>query len=62
MIFTRGDFNGYKSLNEQAVNESRQRTRYFNATKPYSGTTVFISHKHDDLDLGIVRKLIIQLY
>lgn len=53
MIFNRGDFDNFKNSQSQTVlNESIQRTRYFSATKPYSGTTVFVSHKHDELDLG----------
>ena len=56
-MFTRGDFNQYKSL--QNLNESVRRTRYFNAsTTPYGKTTVFISHKHDDLDLEELKGVI----
>lgn len=52
MIFNRGDFDNFKDSQSQTVlNESVRRTRYFNAIKPFSGTTVFISHKHDELDL-----------
>lgn len=53
MIFNRGDFNSFKSSQSQvSLNESIRKTRYFSATKPHSGTTVFVSHKHDELDLG----------
>lgn len=53
MIFNRGDFNSFKSSQSQvSLNESIRRTRYFSATKPYSGTTVFVLHKHDELDIG----------
>ncbi len=53
MIFHRGDFNNFKnSQSKSELNESIRRTRYFSATRPYSGIPVFISHKHNDLDLG----------
>ena len=53
MFFYRGDFNNFKDSQSKAtLNESIRRTRYFSATRPYSGIPVFISHKHDDLDLG----------
>jgi hypothetical protein len=58
MIFTRGDFNHYKSSQSlTSLNESVRRTRSFssNTSKPYGTTTVFISHKHNDLDLEEVK-------
>lgn len=55
MIFERGFFDSYKSVASiQSLNESISRTRFFNSRsiKSASGVTVFISHKHEDLDLG----------
>lgn len=55
MLFERGFFNSYKDVSSTLlVNESTQRTRLFSSTstKSAGGTTVFISHSHDDLDIG----------
>lgn len=55
MIFERGFFNSYKSSSSRlTLNESVSRTRSFNTRtiKSASGVTVFISHKHEELDLG----------
>lgn len=55
MIFERGFFDKYKGTSSpQILNESVNRTRSFNSRsiKSASGVTVFISHKHNDLDLG----------
>lgn len=55
MIFERGYFNSYKSSSSRlTLNESVSRTRSFNSRtiKSASGVTVFISHKHEELDLG----------
>lgn len=59
-MFTRGDFNIYKNIfSQKALNESVRRTRHFSTTdRQYSGTTVFVSHKHDDLDLEELKGLI----
>ena len=63
-MFTRGDFNRYKSSQSlQNLNESVRRTQYFSASeKPFGKTTVFISHKHSDLDLeelkGVIEMLV----
>lgn len=54
-MFYRGDFNTYKSQSsKQALNESVRRTKTFSASSyhPPSGIKVFLSHKHDELDLG----------
>ncbi len=55
MIFERGYFNGYKSTSSRlTLNETVSRTRSFNSRSiNYTfGVTVFISHKHEELDLG----------
>jgi hypothetical protein len=55
MLFNRGFFNTYKDVTSKLmVNESFQRTKSFSSSshKFASGTTVFISHSHDELDLG----------
>jgi hypothetical protein len=58
-MFNRGDFNSFKSSQSITnLNESVRRTRYFSASKPYGKTTVFISHKHDDLDLEELKGVI----
>lgn len=59
-MFTRGDFNRYKSSQSLTnLNESVRRTRYFSACeKPYGKISVFISHKHDDLDLEELKGVI----
>lgn len=59
-MFTRGDFNSFKSSQSITnLNESVRRTQYFSASiKPSGKTTVFISHKHDDLDLEELKGVI----
>lgn len=55
MIFERGYFNSFKRADSrQTLNESVVRTRTFSSRsiKSASDTTVFISHKHEELDLG----------
>lgn len=51
MKITRGFFNSYKISDSDVINESLRRTRYFSAGSLHSasGITVFISHKHSDL-------------
>lgn len=51
MKITRGFFNSYKISDSDVINESFRRTRYFSAGSLHSasGITVFISHKHSDL-------------
>jgi hypothetical protein len=51
MKITRGYFNSYKISDSDVINESFRRTRYFSAGSFHSasGITVFISHKHSDL-------------
>ena len=51
MKLTRGYFNNYRVSDSAVLNESYNRTRTFSSTgiRSASGTTVFISHKHDDL-------------
>lgn len=54
-MFYRGDFTNYQSLTSaQMLNESLDRARMFTKSSlpPTSGITVFLSHKHNDLDLG----------
>lgn len=47
MIFTRGHFKTDKIVN---LNESLRETRFFSTSKYDSKPTVFISHKHSDLE------------
>lgn len=47
MIFTRGHFKTNKIVN---LNESLKETRFFSKSKYDSKPTVFISHKHSDLE------------
>lgn len=52
MKLVRGYFNSYRVSDSNVINESYSRTRYFSSTgiRSASGTTVFISHKHSDLE------------
>lgn len=52
MKLTRGYFHTYRISDSNVINESYERTRSFSLSgvRSVSGTTVFISHKHDDLD------------
>ena len=53
MIITRGYFSSSRiGDSRQVLNEAYARTRMFSSTavRRGAGTTVFISHKHDDLD------------
>lgn len=53
MLITRGYFSNHRiSDSVTMVNEAYNRTRTFSAgsISSASGTTVFISHKHDDLE------------
>lgn len=53
MLITRGYFSNYRiSDSFSRINEAYNRTRTFStgSISSASGTTVFISHKHDDLD------------
>ena len=53
MKLVRGRFNAYSRIGDSnIVNESYTRTRYFSSDgiRSASGTTVFISHKHSDLE------------
>ena len=53
MIITRGYFSSSRfGDSRQILNEAYDRTRMFSSTaiRSGAGTTVFISHKHDDLD------------
>lgn len=55
MLFNRGFFNVYKDASSRLIlNESTERTRFFSSTsiKSAAGITVFLSHSHDDLDIG----------
>jgi len=51
MELVRGYFNSYRVSDSNILNESYSRTRYFSSKGIHSasGTTVFISHKHSDL-------------
>ena len=54
-MFYRGDFNAFKSQSSrQVLNESMARSKTFSSStyRSSTGTTVFLSHKHDELDLG----------
>lgn len=56
-MFTRGDFDKYKALTN--LNESVRRTRYFSIENmSHNKTSVFTSHKHDDLDLEELKGVI----
>lgn len=52
MKITRGYFNSYRISDSNIITESYRRTRYFSSSDIRSGacTTVFISHKHSDLE------------
>lgn len=52
MKITRGYFNSYRISDSNILTESYRRTRYFSSTgiRSGAGTTVFISHKHSDLE------------
>lgn len=52
MKVVRGYFDRYRISDSNVINESFRRTRYFSSTgiRSGSGTMVFISHKHDDLE------------
>ncbi len=52
MKIARGYFDSYRNVNSNVLNEAYNRTRYFSASgmRSASGTTVFISHKHSDLE------------
>ena len=53
MIITRGYFSDFRVADSsQILNEAHTRTRMFSSTgiRSGAGNTVFISHKHDDLD------------
>lgn len=52
MKITRGYFNSYRISDSDIITESYHRTRYFSSTgiRSGAGTTVFISHKHSDLE------------
>ena len=51
MKLVRGYFNNYRVADSTVLNESYRRARSFSSESisSASGTTVFISHKHDDL-------------
>jgi hypothetical protein len=49
MIFERGHFKTDK-IQKSFINEALKETRLFNASKHDSKPTVFISHKHSDLE------------
>ena len=60
-MFNRGDFNKYKTASGlESLNESVRRVKTFSSStsKPYGKTTVFISHKHDELDLEELKGVI----
>lgn len=52
MKITRGYFNSYRISDSNVLTESYRRTRYFSSSgiRSGAGTTVFISHKHSDLE------------
>jgi hypothetical protein len=67
MIFERGYFSN-KSVQESVITDTYRATRLFSKAKAYSyNTTVFLSHKHDDLvDLrgvmGMLEELDAKIY
>ena len=67
MIFERGHFR-LKSINESFVNESLREVKMFSQNKPYSNTsTVFLSHKHSDLEdlkgvMGLLKEYGVKVY
>lgn len=59
MIFERGHFQS-KSINESRIKDSLNETKMFSSRSAYSSKpTVFLSHKHDDLDdaRGVIGEL-----
>lgn len=67
MIFERGHFQS-KSINESFVNKSLREVKMFSQNKPYSNTsTVFLSHKHSDLEdlkgvMGLLKEYGVKVY
>jgi len=67
MIFERGHFES-KSINESFVNESLREVKMFSQTKHYSNSnTVFLSHKHSDLQelkgvMGLLKEYGVKVY
>jgi hypothetical protein len=67
MIFERGYFKS-TIINESRINDSFKAARSFNSTTEYSNKpTVFLSHKHDDLEdargiIGILENLGAKVY
>jgi len=59
MIFERGYFRTENAIN---LNETRRETRLFSKSKVHFKPTVFISHKHSDLDDQKEVKGIIDLF
>ncbi len=60
-MFNRGFFDSYKSYTSRLIlNESVNRARAFNKSvaRPASGITVFLSHKHNELDLSELEGII----
>lgn len=59
MIFERGHFQS-KKINESRIKDSLNETKMFSSRSAYSSKpTVFLSHKHDDLDdaRGVIGEL-----
>ena len=67
MIFERGHFNSEK-IEKSSVNESYRSIKLFNTSNNYDSLpTVFLSHKHSDLEdlqgvMGLLKKLGAKVY
>jgi len=67
MIFERGHFDG-SMIQESFVMESLNEAKFFDYTTDYSpNSTIFLSHKHDDLKdlqgvMGILQKMGAKIY
>jgi hypothetical protein len=67
MIFERGHFNSEK-IEKSSVNESYRSIKLFSASSSYDSLpTVFLSHKHSDLEdlqgvMGLLKKLGAKVY
>lgn len=67
MIFERGHFQS-KSINESFVTKTLEEVRMFSKNKPYTNrNTIFISHKHSDLQdlrgvMGMLEEYGVKIY
>ena len=67
LIFERGSFSNYR-ITDLQLNEARSETRSFSEGGSVSyRTTIFLSHKHSDLDdlkdiIGFLRRFNVDVY